>query len=283
MNAQVKAKAPFIFVVAAAFFIYQLLLLANSFGADYRLVQRLLGPALNGDLNSLTWLSSELIGEVGVILRFAGACIFIAFTAMLLFKKIFSAYLLRKSVLLEGIYYLFNLPFIIRLLSSSSSSFTNLGAGLSYAGQLLLVTPIFLTNYFVLRKPDFEPKQAARWVALGIIGFTFALWVKHFALALYALPAFRLGETVLMVGFVNSAVTLLAAGLFVIAAFWSVIKKTGSYKPNLLGASLICICVYATVFLIVCAVSPAYSVWVSLVDWWLIIMPVLAAGVLLKK
>jgi hypothetical protein len=283
MNAQVKAKAPFIFVVAAAFFIYQLLLLANSFGADYRLVQRLLGPALNGDLNSLTWLSSELIGEVGVILRFAGACIFIAFTAMLLFKKVFSASLLRKSVLLEGIYYLFNLPFIIRLLSSSSSSFTNLGAGLSYAGQLLLVTPIFLTLYFFLRKPDFEPKQAARCVALAIIGFTFALWVKHFALALYALPAFRLGETVLMVGFVNSAVTLLAAGLFVIAAFWSVIKKTGSYKPNLLGAGLICIGVYAAVFLIICALSPAYSVWVSLVDWWLIIMPVLAAGVLLKK
>lgn len=283
MNTQVKAKAPFIFVVATAFFIYQLLLLANSFGADYRLVQRLLGPALNGDVNSLTWLYSELIGEAGVILRFAGACIFIAFTAMLLFKKVFSPSLLRKSVLLEGIYYLFNLPFIIRLLSASSSSFTNLGAGLSYAVQLLLVTPIFLTLYFFLRKPDFEPKQAARWVALAIIGFTFALWVKHLALALYALPAFRLGEAVLMVGFVNSAVILLMAGLLMIAAFWPVIKKTGSYKPNLLGAGLICIGVYAAVFLILCALSPAYSVWVSLVDWWLIIMPVLATGVLLKK
>jgi hypothetical protein len=128
MNLQVKAKAPFIFVVVTAFLIYQLLLFVNSFLADYRLVQRLFGPAINGDVNSLTWLSSELTGEVGVILRFAGACIFLAFSATLLFKKTFSVSLLCKVVLLEGIYYLFNLPFIIRLLGGSSSSFTNLGA-----------------------------------------------------------------------------------------------------------------------------------------------------------
>jgi hypothetical protein len=283
MNAPVKGKAPFILVVAAAFFIYQMLLFANSFLADYRLVQRLFGPAINGDVNSLTWLSSELIGEVGVILRFAGACIFLAFAAKLLFKKTFSVSLLRKGVLLEGIYYLFNLPFIIRLLGGSSSSFTNLGAGLSYAAQLLLVTPIFLKLYFTLRKPDFKPKQAARWVALAIVGFTFALWVKHFALALYALPAFCLGDAVLMVGFVNSAVTLLAAGLLLIAAFWPVIKKTGSYKPNLFGVALILMGVYAAVFLVACALSPAYAAWVSLVDWWIIMMPVLGVSLLLKK
>ena len=282
MNPLLKAKAPYILTVAAAFFLYQLLLLANSFGADYRLVQRLFSSAVNSNVASLAWLSSELIGEVGVILRFAGACIFLAFVAMLLFKKTFSVSLLRKSVLLEGIYYLFNLPFIIYLLTGSGGLTENLAA-LSYAGQMLIVTPIFLKLYLILRKTSFDAQQAGRWIALAITGFTFGLWVKHFALALYALPHFSLGDTVLMVGFVNSAVTLLLAGLIMIAAFWPVIRKTGTFNSRYFGVALILIGVYAAVFLVICALSPAYSVWVSLVDWWVIVMPVLGVSLFLEK
>ncbi len=283
MNPQVKNKSPFILIVAAAFFTYQLLILANSFGADFRLVQRLLPSALNGNMASLMWLSSELTGEVGVILRFVGACLFLAFAAILLFKKTFSMSLLRKGVLLEGIYYLFNLPFIFYLLLGMGSSTASLGAALSYAGQLLIVTPIFLKLYLTLRKPNTEPKQVAQWIALAIIAFTFALWVKHFGLALYALPPFSWGDGVLMVGFVNSALTLLVAGLVMIAAFWSTIKKQGIFKNRLFGVALILMGVYAAVFLIVCVLSPDYAVWVSLVDWWIIIMPVLGISLLFKK
>ncbi len=283
MNPQVKNKSPFILAVAAAFLIYQLLILANSFGADFRLVQRLLPTALNGNMASLMWLSSELTGEVGVILRFVGSCLFLAFATILLVKKTFSVSLLRKGVLLEGVYYLFNLPFIFYLLLGLGSSAASLGAALSYAGQLLIVTPIFLKLYLTLRKPFPEPKQVARWIALAIIAFTFALWVKHFALALYALPPFSWGDAVLMVGFVNSAVTLLVAGLVMIAALMPVIKKTGSYKSLLFGAGLLLMGLYAVVFLVLFFVSPAYAAWVTLVDYWIIIMPVLAVGVFWKK
>jgi hypothetical protein len=282
MNIQVKAKAPFIFVVAAAFFIYQLLLLTNSFGADYRLVQRLFSSAVNGNMASLTWLSSELIGEVGVILRFAGACGFLAFTALLLFKKSFSVSLLRKSVLLEGIYYLFNLPFIFYLLTGSGGSTQTLAA-ISYAGQLLIVTPIFLKLYLILRKPSFDLQQAACWIALAIIAFTFGLWVKHFTMALYALPPFSWSDAVLMVGFVNSALTLLIAGLIIIAAFWPVIKKLDSFSSRLFGAALILMGVYAAVFLVACVLSPAYATWIDLIDWWIIAMPVLGTSLLFRK
>ncbi|MGD6932857.1 MAG: hypothetical protein ACQCN5_01470 [Candidatus Bathyarchaeia archaeon] len=283
MNAQVKGKAPFILVVAVAFFVYQLLLLANSFEAEYRLIQNLYAPAISGNLFALRWLSCELIGEVGVIIRFIGACIFVAFAALLLLKKTFSVSLLRKSVLLEGIYYLFNMPFIIHLLTGPVSNAT-LGAALSYAGQLLLVTPIFLKLYWTLRKPSFEPLQAARWIALAIAGFTFALWVKHFALALYALPAFSLNDAVLMVGFVNSTVTLLAAGFLMVAAFMPLIKKQGLFfKGKWFGAALVLMGLYVIIFLIVSALSPAYWTWISLVDWWIIVMPILGVRLLIEK
>jgi hypothetical protein len=260
------------------------LLLSRSFEADYRLAQHLFTSAVNGNYGSLAWLVSELIGEAGVIIRFAGACIFLAFATILLAKKSFSVSLLRKSVLLEGIYYLFNLPFIIYLLSGFDGLNANFGAALSYAGQLLLVTPIFLKLYFTLKKPDYDLQQAARWIALAIVGFTFALWVKHFSLALYALPSFNTGDAVLMVGFVNSAATLLVAGVLMIVAFMPLLRKQSlKFSGKLFGASLILMGVYAAVFLVACALSPAYGVWVNLVDYWIIVMPVLGVGLLFKK
>ncbi len=284
MTSQVKAKAPFILVVAVAFFVYQLLILANSIEAEIHIAQTVFGLIAKGSLSGpVFWLCSELIGEVGVILRFIGTCFFVGFTAMLLFRKTFSISLLRKSVLLEGIYYLFNLPFIIYLLTGPMSNAT-LGAALSYAGQLLIVTPIFLKLYFTLRKPALELAQAARWLALSIISFTFALWVKHFALALYALPSFNFGDAVFAVGFANSAVTLLVATCLMAAAFMTIVRKQKlTFDNRLFGVALVLMGLYIGVFLIVSAFSPAYWTWISLVDWWIIVMPVLGISLLTQK
>jgi hypothetical protein len=218
-----------------------------------------------------------------VILRFVGACLFVAFTAVLLFKKTFSVSLLRKSILLEGVYYLFNLPSIIYLLTGPMSTPT-FDAAISYVAQLLLVTPIFLKLYLTLRKPSFGSLDAARWIAAAIIGFTFALWVKHFALALYALPPFTAGDAVLMVGFVNSAVTLLTTAVLMAAAFFPVLKKQSlTVKGKWFGAGLVLMGVYVAVFLLVSVFSPAYWIWISLIDWWIIVMPVLGVSLLTKN
>jgi hypothetical protein len=283
MNAQVKAKASFILTIATAFFVYQLILFLRSFEAVYHVTQNLVVAIANGGSSgSLFWLVSELTGEVGVIIRFVGACIFLVFATVLMFKKKISVPLLRKSVLLEGIYYLFNLPFIIFLLTSPISNAT-LGAALSYAGQMILVTPIFLKLYVTLRNPRFEPLQVARWLALAIVGFTFALWLKHFALALYALP-FSVKDVALMVGFVNSAVTLLTAGVLVVVAFMPLIKRQSlRFKGKWLGAGLILMGVYVAVFLLISAVEPAYWTWINLVDWWIIALPVLGVSLLIEK
>jgi hypothetical protein len=284
MNTTVKAKAPFILVVAAAFFVYQLQLLLNSFGADYTIVQRALGQLSTGtSLWPLVWVTSELTGEAGVILRFVGACFFLVFAAVLLVKKVVSVSFLRKSVLLEGIYYLFNLPFIVYLLVRPDGSNVTLGAALSFAAQLALVTPIFLKLYFTLKKPCFNLQQTARWTALAVTAFTFALWAKHFALALYALPPFSFENPVWLVGFVNSAFTLLLAGLLVTAAFWSTFKKSGVYRNHLFGAALILMGVYVVVFLVISVLTPNYAVWIDLIDWWLIAMPVLGISLLHKN
>jgi hypothetical protein len=185
--------------------------------------------------------------------------------------------------MLEGIYYLFNLPFIIYLLTGSGGS-TEILAALSYAVQMILVTPIFLKLYLTLRKPDFEPLQTARMLAFAIIGFTFALWVKHFALALYALPPPSLENVVLLFGFVNSTITLLTAGILMVLAFLPLLKKQNlRFSTGLFGAGLILMGAYVAVFLVVSVFAPAYWTWISLIDWWIIAMPILGISLLLKK
>ena len=83
-------KSLFIFAVASAFFLFLLNIFLNSFSADYRIALRDTASYHNtGSLMPLFHLGSELTGEVGVILRFSGACILIAFAIILVWKKTF--------------------------------------------------------------------------------------------------------------------------------------------------------------------------------------------------
>jgi hypothetical protein len=278
----VKSKAPFIITVVAAFFVYQLLIFVNSFEADYNIaVSALAQISGQGSLSHLVWLISEIVGEIGVVIRFAGACFTLAFAIVLVWKKEISFSFLRKGVLLEGVYYLFNLPFIVYLLRANGSIATN-GAALSYLTQLLLVTPLFLVLYFKLKRKNIEPLSVAKWVATAIVGFTFALWVKHFALAIYALPL-SFGDAVFVIGFVNSALTLLLAGVLMVIAFMPVLRrKSANFNVKLFAAALILIGVYAIVFVIIALLRTGYMAWFDLVDWWIIVMPVLGVSLLIK-
>ncbi len=279
----VKSKAPFILVVAAVFFVYQLILLARSIPADIQIAVRVFEQvSSSGSLSPLFWLGSELTGEVGVILRFIGACFFLVFAATLVVKKALSWSLLRKSVLLEGLYYIFNVPFIIYLIARPNGSIATLGAAVSYTAQLLLVTPIFLMLYLKLKGKSFDASSVVKWAAAAIVGFTFALWVKHFALAIYALPLV-FNDAFFVVGFVNSVLTLLIAGLLMIVAFMPLLKKRSVvFNAKLFGVALILMGLYAVVFVFIAWAREDYMDWINLIDWWVIVMPVLGAGLLIK-
>ncbi len=279
----VKSKALFILAVAAVFFVYQLILLTRSIPADIQIAVRVSEQvSSSGSLSPIVWLGSELTGEVGVILRFIGACFFLAFAATLVVKKAFSWSLLRKSVLLEGLYYIFNVPFIIYLIMRPNGSIATLGAAVSYTAQLLLVTPIFLILYLKLKDKNFDASSVAKWVAAAIVGFTFALWVKHFALALYALP-FSLQDAVLYVGFINSELALLATGALMIIALLPLLEKqSASFNSKLFGAALILMGIYGIVFVSIAWARTDYMTWINLIDWWIIVISVLGAGLLIK-
>ena len=276
-----RPKSPFILVVASAFFVFLLNIFLNSFLADYRIALRdTASYHSSGSLMPLFHLGSELTGEVGVILRFTGVCILMTFAVILVWKKTVSWSLLRKAVLLEGIYYLFNIPFIIYLFTKTYA-FANYGAATSYLTQILFVTPIFLTLYFKLKSTNFEITEVAKWGALAVTGFIFALWAKHFLLAIYALPL-NFSNPIFVIGFLNSALTLLISGIIMIVVLMPLYqKKSISFNTKAFGAALVLAGLYATIFLLIALFNIEYMRWISLIDWWSIIFVVLGIGFLI--
>ncbi len=228
-------------------------------------------------------LGSELTGEVGVVLRFAGAFILLSFVVLLFLEKRGSWSFLRKAVLLEGIYYLFNNPFIFYLLVRTNASTATYGAAISYSLQILFVTPIFVALYFKLRDKNFEISEVTKWGALAVTGFIFGLWAKHFLLGIYALPL-DFSNLTFLVGFLNSALTMLSAGIIMIVVLMPLYrKKSASFNTKALGAALILSRLYAIIFVLIALFNVEYMRWISLIDWWTMIFVVVGIGFLILK
>ena len=291
MSEVVKHKIA-IFIVAVSFFVFMLIVLLNSFPADYRIANNDIGRFLStGSLMPLFHLASELIGEVGVILRFIGACFFLAFTYALFKKKTLYWSHLKKAILLEGSYYLFNIVFIIYLFvraltsadATSATILTYYGAAISYAAQIIFVTPIFLIFYRKIGPEGIDQSEITKWGALAITGFVFGLWIKHFMLAIYAI-GIDFSSIIFVIGSLNSVFTLLIAGILLIGIFMSLYRKTSTnYNRQGLGLAFIIAGLYTTIYCAVALVNQQYMNWISLIDWWTIIFIVLGLSFFTNK
>jgi uncharacterized membrane protein len=279
-----STKAKLVLAVVVSFFIFQLFLFVKSFPAEYNLYLRFLERLQTNDpFWTSFWFASELIGEVGLALRFLGSCFALTFAYFLVAKRQTVLSLLRKAVLFEGAYYVFNLPFIVSLFARSNSSIVNVQAGLSYLLQLLLVSPAFFMLYSNMKKPNLSNAELFRWGAIGAIGFTFALWVKHFLLNVYALPI-SLEDPVLSTGFLNSALTMLVAGLILIMALFPVIRrKRLNHGLKLVAAGSLLIGVYFIIYVAISSVNQRYSSFVSLTELWAIAFIIPGIGLILEK
>ncbi len=267
----IKSRAKSVFVVIASFFCFQLFLFMKSFPAEYNLYLRYIARLQTSDPFWTTfWFSSELIGEVGLILRFVGACFALVFAFFLARTEKVTLSNLRRAIVLEGVYYIFNLPFIVSLFARPNTSIVNVEAGLSYALQIVFVSPAFLVLYSAIRSLSSKRFGMYGWGAIAVIGFTFGLWVKHFLLNLYALPI-DFADPVLLAGLFNSAFTMLLAGLILAVALLPVIRKDNAeFSSKLVGIGLLLIGTYVLVYLLISSINQVYLNFLTLTDVWAI-------------
>ena len=277
-------KAPYLLAVAVALLIYETYLLQKSFLALYQIYQNI---TLNAGPNGVStagymWFFSEVSGEVGLILRFAGAIFFVAFAAALITKKKSALTSLKRGVLLEAIQYLFLIPFITQWVIFSSG-IRSIETIFSFTIQIALITPALLVLYLRLKQPQTSQTAILKATAVASITFMFAMWIKHFFFNLYALPI-DFSNLVLTVGFINSAVTLLVSALILVAIFLPFIKgKNASLNFRGMGAAFLVASVYFFIYLAVAALNPTYQVFLLLTELWMISLVILGAGFLIEK
>ena len=229
------------------------------------------------------WFGSELTGEVGLVFRFVGVCFLVAFSWILVRRgqAIFSY--LKRAVLLEGVYYLFMIPFILSLYLRPDTTLVNIEAALSYTLQILFISPAFLMLYSTLKKAPLDKVQMFKWGAIAIVGYTFALWIKHFLLMLYALPI-NLANPILVVGFLNATLTILVAGLILTVTFLPIIRKRRlSFNPRLAGVGFLLIGLHFVVYVAVSLVVQRYWDFMMLTELWAAGFIVLSIGYITKR
>ena len=276
-------KAPLIFSLAVVFFVFILFLFLRSFSAEYNIYLRYLDRVQTNDpFWTSFWFGSELTGEVGLILRFIGACSFLIFAYLLFTRKDFAFSHLKRAVILEGIYYLFMVPFILSLYLRPNTTTVNLEAGLSYTLQILFISPAFFMLYHKISKPVSDKVELFRWGAIAVVGFTFALWIKHFLFTLYALPI-NLNDPILLIGFLNSTLTIFTAGLILLASFLPMIRKHSlNFNVRTVGAGFFLIGLYFIVYFAISLFNQRYWDFMMLTELWALGFIIPGVGYLVK-
>jgi len=100
---------------------------------------------------------------------------------------------------------------------------------------------------------------------------------------LYALPI-SLEDPVLLVGFLNSTLTMLVAGAFLVVAFLSIIRKQKrSFSYRAIGAAFLLVGLYFVIYLVVSALNQRYSDFLFLTELWAIAFTIPGLSFLLEK
>jgi hypothetical protein len=277
-------KAPYLLTVATAFFVYQLYFFLNSFDATfgiYQEVQSILTQS-GGSFTAVIWLFSEFVGEIGLILRFAGSIFFLCFSAVFLIrKKVIFSYL-RKGIFLEGIQYLFILPFMVLWLSPPVS-IQSFEITASFLLQIILITPLFILLYTRLRQPQNNQEGIIKIGALAIISYVFAMWIKHLFFNLYVLPI-DFGNPALAIGFLNSALTILISALILVFAYMPLFRGNGiRFHSKATVAGFMVFGVYFVVFFVVSIFNGTYLSFLKLTELWALSFIVTTLGYLIHR
>jgi hypothetical protein len=277
-------RVRYIFAFVISFFIFELYLFLRSFPAEYNIYLRYQTRMQNSDpFWTSFWFGSEVTGEVGLILRFVGVCFLLAFSWILVRRGQAIYLYLKRAVLLEGIYYLFMIPFILSLYLRPNTTLINLEAALSYTLQIIFISPAFLMLYSTLKKTPIDKVQMFKWGAIAIIGYTFALWIKHFLLMLYALPI-NFANPILVVGSLNATLTILVAGLILTATFLPIMRKQRlSFNSRLAGIGFLLIGLHFVIYFAVSLMIQRYWDFMMLTELWALAFIILSFGYIFKR
>jgi hypothetical protein len=226
------------------------------------------------------FLFQEIAGSIGSYLRLIGA-IFALNCAILIFKED-PKYLekLGRVFLFESLYFLLLFPAAINHLVGSvisSSAFLNFYTGVSCLLQVVLIFPaLFMLSRKLKNTQNLSSILKVASVAAPL--YVFGFWVRHGLLWVYAIWPLETQQWSLFgtVGFVNSMLTLLLAGI-VCTIVCLTIRRKKKLDIFLAGTAITLVGVYFAIYDLVSVWDPIYRAYLPLTDFWMI--PLLILGV----
>jgi hypothetical protein len=280
-----------ILIVAAAFLAYCIYWLAQGFIWGYTVTYMLqhvsqIGPLHSAGSGELAALFVQEYCSVAnsFVLFFCGI---FALQSAIQYVKGSQRYLvaLRRALVLLAVFSLLLVPASVHhFLGVAYGWFmVDVGVGLSYLVQALLIAPTLLMLTHKMRSPQ-NPEAIKKWACIAAPAYVFALYFKYMLLWWDTLVPLGPKEATIAtdVGGVNSVMTLLFAGLVTAAACYSLSRKKRSGLP-LAGIGVILVGCFFVVDSLVALFVPVYASFWYLTDFWMISLPVLGAAILLAN
>jgi heme/copper-type cytochrome/quinol oxidase subunit 3 len=191
---------------------------------------------------------------------------------------------LRRALVLLAVFSILLIPSSIHHLLGVALgwSMVDIGVGLSYLIQALLIVPPLLMLSQKMRSPQ-NPDAIKKWACIAAPAYVFALYFKYLLLWLDTLVPMGPKEATIAtaVGAVNSVVTLLAGGIVVAAACYALYQRK-TWGIRLAGVGLVVVGCFFVVDSAVALFMPVYASFWYLTDFWMVSLPVLGAAILWK-
>jgi hypothetical protein len=288
------AKLPFILkaavlIVAAAFLGYCVYWLVQGVIWGYTVTFMLthvsqIGPlhsAGSGELAALFVQEYSSVVNSFVLM----VCGVFAFQSAMLYVKGSGRYfgVLRRALILLAVFSLLLVPASVHhLLGVASGWFmVDIGVGLSYLIQALLIVPTLLVLTQKMRSPQ-NPDAIKKWACIATPAYVFALYFKYLLLWIDTLVPMgpKTASVAVDVGSLNSVLTLLVAGIVVAYACYSLYHRK-PYGMMLAGVGLVVVGCFFAMDSLVAVFMPVYGSFWYLTDFWMVSLPVLGAAILL--
>ena len=208
----------------------------------------------------------------------------LAFQCVILFMKNDKKWLktLSQALLIEAIFFLLYIPTSIHHLVGTvlSMNTANIGVGLSYLLQVLIIAPPFIVLSYNLRKLH-NQASIRKWISIVAPLFAFGFWFKYLFLWIDTLSPLGPQQVTLIstVGVANSLLTLLSASIATAFACLGFCQKKKVNKW-LLGFAIILFGSYFIIYDLVSIWVPVYRSFLYVTDFWMVTLPIMGVAIL---
>lgn len=233
-------------------------LLAYALNSLYNSLEFLCGFFLNDisiqSLLSAYFIFDVLVTDIGVAFRVVGGFIALASAYLAWGPKLRSFLSVKKKIavalLFEGIYFLSLLPITIYYLTTGLFLTFFLG----YLLEIVVILPfLFVLSFKVWRYEESAGTDLLKWISLAAIGYLVHIWINHVFRWLSMVGESGISfllEGIIMVGFLNSIVTLSLSLISAIVGFYFLLNKGDrNFATKLFGISLILLGLHFVIFI----------------------------------